>query len=181
MELEQALTGRRSIRQYTDAPVTAEQIKEIVDLARFAPTWKNTQTARYHAVLDPAVKEQIAAEGTMQFSKNSSNIRSAAALVVLTTVDGVSGYDPDGTPTTPKGDHWQSFDAGIACQTFCLAAYGKGLGTLIMGIFDEAKIAEILHIPAGERISALIAVGYPAVDPAAPKRRETGEILEIIG
>jgi hypothetical protein len=106
---------------------------------------------------------------------------SAAALVVLTTVDGIAGYDPDGTPTTPKGDHWQSFDAGIACQTFCLAAYGKGLGTLIMGIFDEAKIAEILHIPAGERISALIAIGYPAVDPAAPKRKETGEILEIIG
>ena len=111
---------------------------------------------------------------------HGSNIRSAAALVVLTTVDGIAGYEPDGSPTTAKGAHWQSFDAGIACQTFCLAAHDLGLGTLIMGIFDEPKIKELLQIPEGESISALIAVGYADIAPNAPKRKETSELLQII-
>ena len=181
MEALQNIKERRSIRQYKDTPVTAEQITEIVEAARFAPTWKNSQTVRYHAVLDKALKDRIAAEGTLNFSKNGNNIRSAAALVVLTTVDGIAGYEPDGKPTTAKGSHWQSFDAGIACQTFCLAAHDKGLGTLIMGIFDEAKIKEMLNLPAGESVSALIAVGYPEADPAAPPRKDVSEILTILG
>ena len=180
MEALQNLMERRSIRQYKDTPVTAAQITEIVETARFAPSWKNSQTVRYHAVLSREIKDRIAAEGTLNFSKNGNNIRSAAALVVLTTVDGIAGYEPDGTPTTTKGTHWQSFDAGIACQTFCLAAHDKGLGTLIMGIFDEPKIKAILQLPEGESISALIAVGYADIAPDAPKRKETGELLQII-
>ncbi|MBR1899344.1 MAG: nitroreductase family protein [Oscillospiraceae bacterium] len=180
MELNQAIETRRSIRKYKDTPVTAQDIARIVEEARFAPTWKNSQTVRYHAVLDPALKDRIAEEGTCRFSKNMQNIKSAAALVVLTTVDGIAGYEPDGTPTTPKGSHWQSFDAGIACQTFCLAAHGYGFGTLIMGIFDEAKIRELIGLPEGESISALIAVGYADEAPAVRPRKEAGALLEIL-
>lgn len=180
MELKQAIETRRSIRTYKDTPVTAEDITKIVEEARFAPTWKNSQTVRYHAVLDKALKDKIAEEGTCQFSKNMLNIKSAAALVVLTTVDGISGYDQDGTPTTPKGSHWQSFDAGIACQTFCLAAHGYGFGTLIMGIFDEAKIRELIALPEGESISALIAVGYADEAPDQRPRKDTAELLRIL-
>lgn len=181
MDALQNIRERRSIRKYQDKPVTAEQITELVEAARFAPTWKNSQTVRYYAILDKSLKDRIAEKGTLNFSKNGNNIRSAAALVVLTTVDGISGYDPDGTPTTAKGSHWQSFDAGIACQTFCLAAHDQGLGTLIMGIYDEPKIKELTCIPAGESISALIAVGYPEAEAAAPKRKKVSEILHILG
>ena len=181
MEALQNIKERRSIRQYKDTPVTAEQITEIVEAARFAPTWKNTQTVRYYAVLDKVVKDRIAAEGMLPNSTNDKKIRSAAALVVLTTVDGIAGYEPDGTPTTTKGTHWQSFDAGIACQTFCLAAHDKGLGTLIMGIYNESKIHEMLHLPTGESVSALIGIGYPEADPTAPPRKDVSEILTILG
>ena len=115
----------------------------------------------------------------MQFSKNMQNIRSAAALVVLASAEGVAGYDSDGSFTTPLGTHWQSFDAGIACQTFCLAAHDAGLGTLIMGIFDPEKVAELAGLPQGQRVAALIAVGYPAVHPDAPARKPLSEVLVI--
>ncbi|MCR5718667.1 MAG: nitroreductase family protein [Oscillospiraceae bacterium] len=178
MEALQNIRERRSIRKYADKPVTKEQIAAIAEAAKMAPSWKNSQTVRYYAVMDTALKDRIAEEGTLNFSKNGNNIRSAAALVILATVDGIAGFEPDGTPTTAKGTHWQSFDAGIACQTFCLAAHDMGLGTLIMGIFDEPKIRELADIPAGESISALIAVGYPEENPNAPKRREVTELLQ---
>ena len=58
---------------------------------------------------------------------------------------------------TLKGSHWESFDAGIAAQTFCLAAWDKGVGTVIMGLFDEKEIAKAVQIPEGQQICAVIA------------------------
>ena len=66
---------------------------------------------------------------------------------------------------------WQMFDVGVACQSFCLAAKEQGLGTVIMGIFDEEKISELLEIPPERELAALIAVGWPDDDPQAPKRK----------
>ncbi len=180
MNFTETLTGRRSIRKYSDQPVTKEQIEKIIELTRFAPTWKNSQTARFHVIMNPELKNRIAEEGTCNFSKNKLNIQSAPVLVIQTTVDGIAGYEKDGTFTTSKGTHWQSFDAGIACQTFCLTAYDLGLGTLIMGIFDEEKIKNILNLSEGESIAALIALGYPAEQPNAPKRKELSDIMQII-
>ncbi|MBR0483970.1 MAG: nitroreductase family protein [Oscillospiraceae bacterium] len=180
MEFTEVIKGRRSIRKYADKPVTKEDIEKIIELTRFAPTWKNSQTARFHVILNQELKNRIAEEGTCSFSKNKLNIQSASGLIILTTVDGIAGYEKDGTFTTSKGTHWQSFDAGIACQTFCLTAYDRGISTLIMGIYDEAKIRNILNLPENESISALIAVGYAEEAPNAPQRKEVSEIMEII-
>lgn len=180
MELVKAVTERRSIRSYTNQPVTEEDLKKIIEIARFAPTWKNSQTARYYAILNQELKNKIAEQATLDFSKNKLNIQNAPALVVLTTVNGIAGYEQDGSFTTSKQTHWQSFDAGIACQTFCLTAYEYGFGTLIMGIFDENKLAEILQLPKQESVSALIAIGYANEAPEAPKRKSVDQILQII-
>lgn len=179
MEFTEAVKGRRSIRKYTDKPVTKEEIEQIIELTRYSPTWKNSQTARFHVILNRELKDQIAEEGTLNFSKNKLNIQSASGLVILTTVDGIAGYNEDGTFTTSKGTHWQSFDAGIACQTFCLTAYDRGISTLIMGIYDEEKIKNLLNLPEGESVSALIAVGYADDAPKAPRRKELNEIIKI--
>jgi len=180
MEFTEVIKNRRSIRKYTDQPVTREDLEKIIDLTRFAPSWKNSQTSRFYAILTPELKNQIAEEGTCDFSKNKLNIQSAPALVIQTTVNQIAGYEKDGTFTTSKGTHWQSFDAGIACQTFCLNAHNMGFGTLIMGIFDEEKIRNIISLPENESISSLIAIGCPAENPNAPKRKELGEIMQII-
>ena len=54
--------------------------------------------------------------------------------------------------------HWQSFDAGMAADHFCLAARAVDLGTLIMGRYDEEKIKEILDLPEEYDVSCIIAV-----------------------
>ncbi len=180
MELLKGIKERRSIRKYKSDKVSKETIEKIIDNARYAPSWKNSQTARYTIITDEKVKADIAENATMNFSKNMNNINSAPVLVVLSTVDKISGYNPDGTAATPMGGHWQSFDAGIACEAFCLSAYEYGLGTLIMGIFNEDKVKEIANIPDSERVSALIALGYPDESPRAPKRKEISEISKFI-
>ena len=183
MELTQAVKERRSVRSYADTPVSVQTVEEIIDEARFAPSWKNTQTSRYTLITDRAVLDRIADEGMLGFGNNTRVVKNAPALVVLSTRQHISGYERDGSPTTSQGDHWQSFDAGLAAEAFCLAAYQRGLGTLIMGIYDENEIARLIDLPQDEKASALIALGVPAdgTFPAAPKRKEVSELLRVIG
>lgn len=72
------------------------------------------------------------------------------------------------------------FDAGIASQSFCLAAHEQGLGTVIMGIFDEDKVAELIDMPEEREMVALIALGYPNEEPVAPKRKTVDDLLTIM-
>ena len=170
---------RRSVRKFQDKEVSAQVIADIVATAAYAPSWKNSQTTRYIAVLDKSLKERLANECMMGFEYNVGTANGAPAMMVITTVNNRSGYERDGSATTSKGTHWQSFDAGIAAQTFCLAAHEAGLGTVIMGIFDENKVAEVIELPEGQSVSALIAIGYPAEEPAAPRRKTAEDLLTV--
>lgn len=173
-----AITTRRSVRQFTDQPVDTAQIEAIVAAAAFAPSWKNTQTARYVAITDPVAKETIAAEMLPSF--NAANVRSAPVLIAMVTQGGRCGYERDGSFTTKKEDRWQYFDAGIACQTFCLAAHELGLATVIMGIYDEDKLPAFLGLQDDQVLTALIALGHAATDPACPKKKGVEDLLRYI-
>lgn len=176
MTANECIKGRRSIRKYKDTSIDHTLLNEIIETASYAPSWKHTQIARYIAV-EGELKDRIARECTEMFPGNGAIIEQAPMLIALTYIKGRSGYERDGSFTTPKGDSWQMFDAGIAAQSFCLAAYEKGLGTVIMGIFDEAKVASLLEIPENQEITALIPIGYPDEEPVAPRRKPVEDLL----
>lgn len=177
MDAIKCLISRRSIREYTNQPVTERDIEDIVTMSQMASCWENTQPIRYVAVLNPDLKNRLAEECTAPFPWNTENIHGAPALVVLCIVKGLSGYEPDGSFSTKKGTHWQSFDAGVAAAHFCLAANALKFGTLIMGRYEEEKVKEILSLPEDYDVSALIAIGRPAVIPAASERKPLSDIL----
>ena len=175
MTAKECIIGRRSIRQFTDQPVSHELLEQIVETASFAPSWKNTQVTRYIAVEGDA-KSKLA-ECTKIWAGNGNIINNAPMVVALTAVTGRSGFERDGSFSTGKGDGWQMFDVGVASEAFCLAAFEQGLGTVIMGLYDEADIVKLLEIPDDQELIALIAVGYPAQSPDAPKRKGVSDLL----
>ena len=175
MNAKECIMGRRSIRNFTEAPVSHELIAEIVETASYAPSWKHTQIVRYIAV-EGDLKNQVAA-CTSAYPRNGEIIASAPMVIAVTVIKGRSGYERDGSFSTHRGDGWQMYDAGVASEAFCLAAYEKGLGTVIMGIFDDDKVAELLNVPAERDVIALIPVGYPAEEPTAPRRKPVEELL----
>jgi len=181
MDINECIEGRRSVRSFTDVPVPRETVLEIVRLASFAPSWKNTQTARYTVVTDREIMERIADECVLGFHYNTRTLTRCTALAVQSVVTNISGMEKDGSPTTSRGSTWEIFDAGISAQTFCLAARSLGVGTCIMGIFDDKKIAAQIGLPESERVSALIAMGYPAETPAMPRRKDVSELVRSLG
>lgn len=177
MNAKECLETRRSIRKYKTNAIPMEVFDEIVETAKYAPSWKNTQIARYHVVTNPALKEKIANDCVCGFTFNTKTLLQAPAIVILTYVTKRCGYERDGSFTTSKGDRWEMFDAGIAAQTFCLAAHNKGIATCIMGIFDDQIIADLLNLPEDQIVGAVIAAGYADQAPEAPARKGSDIVL----
>ncbi len=175
MNTTECIRGRRSIRRYKNKPIDHSVLEDIISVSSFSPSWKNTQITRYIAVEDTSLISKIADDFTPEY--NSNIIRQAPVLVAVTFVKNRCGFERDGSYTTKKGDRWQMFDVGVACQTFCLAAHERGLGTVIMGIWDEDGITNLLDIPDTQELAALIAIGYPDEEPAAPKRKSLEDLL----
>ena len=179
METTACIKTRRSVRKFKEELIPDDVIKELVELASYAPSWKNTQTIRYISVSDKAVINKIAEEGVMGFALNEKTVSRANQLMIVTQKNGICGYEKDGSFSTSKGAGWEMFDAGIAAQTFCLAAHEKGIGTVILGVFDDKKFAEIAGVPEGQTVAAIIAMGYPVFEPDMPPRKSVDELLTI--
>lgn len=180
MDAKNCLETRRSVRRFQDKPIDRNVIRDVIRLAQMAPSWKNTQTVRYYYIDDTALKNRIAEEGVMGFGKNTDNLKSAPAMIVVTSVGGVCGYNADGSFTSALGRHWESFDAGLAVQTLCLSLHNAGLGSVIMGLFDPEFVGQLAGVPQGQSVSCILAVGYPTEgDHGNPRRIPLEDVLTI--
>lgn len=174
MNTIECIKTRRSIRKFKPDSIDHSLLDSLISTASYSPSWKNTQITRYIVIEDSSILNAIINDYTPEF--NSNIIRQAPVLIAVTFVKGRCGFERDGSFSTKKGDHWQMFDVGAACQTLCLAAHEKGLGTVIMGIWDEDGITELLKLPQDQELGALIAIGWPDIDPATPKRKSIDEL-----
>jgi nitroreductase len=180
MDFINCVQGRRSIRKFKQQSIDREIVEKIVKAASYSPSWKNTQVVRYILVEDKEKLRTIAENCLLGFEYNSATIKNAPALVLVMVIAGRSGYERDGSFSTGKEDRWEVFDAGIATQTFCLAAYNEGLGTVILGYFDEKEVAKVVELPHGQKLAAMIAIGVPDEAPDMPKRKSVEELLKYV-
>ena len=178
MNTLECIKTRRSIRKFKPDSIDHSLLESLISAASYSPSWNNSQITRYIAIEDSSILSSIINDYTQEH--NSHIIKQAPMLIAVTFVKGRSGFERDGSYSTKKGDRWQMFDIGAACQTFCLAAHEAGLGTVIMGIWDEDGITSLLNIPDDQELGALIAIGWPDIDPEAPKRKSVSELLTYL-
>lgn len=175
------IKNRRSIRKYTDEVISQEVLTELMETVRFAPSWANFQVARFTFISDAEKINKIMTEGVNGFAYNINTLKDAKNALVLSFVQGKSGkLDPEGDDyATSRANVWEVFDAGIACQTFCLAAHEKGIGTCVMGIIAAEEIKTIAELPEEETVAALITFGIPDETPGATVRKSVEEIARF--
>ena len=163
MEFDAVMRGRRSIRKFKPDPVPPEIIRDILDIARWSPSWANTQAWSIFVVTGKTL-ERTRSAGTAprrHESHRSPDFRMprewpphlAARTKQLFNLS--SGSDPKTGPGfRPRqlgGDYgapclllfavekdlpsdYLLFDSGLLVQSVCLAAYDQGLGTCIMAM-----------------------------------------------
>ena len=178
MEFQTLLETRRSVRSYLPGgKPDAETIKKLIAAAQEAPSWKNTETGRYHCVLSDEMTAKFQETCLPPFNATRST---NAAYLVATYVRDVSGYNVhEKTPENEAGNGWGCYDLGLQNENLILKAKELGYGTLIMGLRAGDKLREILSIPETETVMAVIAIGKAAEEPARPKRKDVEDIVRF--
>jgi nitroreductase len=176
MGILKIIRTRRSIRHYESRPVEEDKINMVLEAARWAPSWSNTQCWRFIVVGDDAIKSQLA-ETLTQWNpaRSASSVTRAPVVIVACAELGKSGFK-DGVLSTDKGD-WYMFDVALALQNLVLVAHSLGLGTVHIGAFDAREAARILKVPPGVVVVEMIPVGYAERAGKTPPRKELAEIV----
>ena len=171
-ELMDIIKGRRSIRRYQEKEISEADLRDILESIQWSPSWANTQCWEIVVVKAKEMQERL--NDTLSPTNPARKcFPNAPVVLALCGKARSSGYYK-GEASTKFGD-WLMFDLGIATHSVCLAAYNLGLGTVIVGSLDHDKAKEVLGVGEGYELVALIPMGYPAKDSAAPKRREISE------
>lgn len=161
--------NRESVRAYKDTPVDKELLKKCVQAAHLAPSACNSQPWRFIIIDNPDLKNKIATAAEAKLL-NMNKFTTQAPIIVAIVNEGSNFSAKLGGAIKSKTYHL--IDIGIAVEHFCLQATEQGLGTCILGWFDEKKVKELLQIPKKKRVELLITVGYPANDKLRKKVRK---------
>ena len=173
-DLMEIIKGRRSVRKYQEKEIPEDSLNRILESVKWSPSWANTQCWEVIVIRDSKVKERL--QEILPKSNPATKHFSEAPMVLALCGKLASSGFYKGQSTTKFGD-WFMFDLGIAAQSICLTAHDLGIGTVIMGLFDQDKIAEALGVPEGYELVSLIPMGYPTKESGAPKRREISEFV----
>jgi nitroreductase len=186
MDVFEAIKNRRSIRHYKPDNVDDKTVREVLEAAHWAPSWGNIQCWRFIVVRDSKIRNDIADTLVRTIIDNewvenaaAKSIKQAPVLIVVCAEKGKAGYGADGTPATDKGDYWFMFDIALAVENLTLAAHAKGLGTVIIGGFDAAKVARILDVPADYAVVTMTPLGMPARQGQVSPRKQLSDVLYI--
>ena len=180
MDAIEAIKSRRSIRKYKPDPVDDKTLEAVLEAARLAPSWANTQCWRFIVVRDNNTKARLAdtIQPNPDLGANPSvnAVRNAPVIIVACAVKGESGGF-HGKTATDKGEYWFMFDVALAMENIALAATALGLGTVNVGLFDTQKAREILEVPDEYHIVEFMPLGYPEKQPGPRPRKELSEVV----
>ena len=152
---------RQSTRLYTEKPVEKEKIEKCIESARLAPSACNSQPWTFIVVDENEKVEQIrTAVVDKKVQINKFAIKTPVFVVIVLEKSNVLARFGAGV----KNREFRLIDIGIAAEHFCLQATELGLGTCLIGWFDEKKVKDILNIPDKKRVALVITVGYPPED-----------------
>lgn len=174
-DLLQLFRKRQSVRLYADKPVEQEKIMRCIEAANLAPSACNAQPWKFIVVNDPELRNSIAYSMSNRVVPINHFTKQAQVLVAIVRE---SANFTSSLGQVVKDKEYPLMDIGIAAIHFCLQATVEGLGTCIMGWFNEKKIKNLLDIPRNKRLELIITVGYPLTDEIRDKKRK--EINEIL-
>ena len=176
MEIKECIETRRSIRKFNGECANKEDIVKMIEAAQCAPSWKNSQTARFYCALSSEAVERVNA---CLPDFNAERTQGVGAYIVTTVNKGQSGCNENGEYFSHLGNGYECFDNGLAVENMILCAHSLGYATLIMGLFDEKALRSYLGVPNSEDLVVVVAVGKTDKKPRMPERKPTDEVLKI--
>jgi nitroreductase len=156
--LYEMIAGRRTVRRFKPDPVPRDLLERLVDAGRLAPSAANLQPLEFVVIDGAGPRAEI-----FPCLKWAAYIAPAG--------DPAPGEEPAAYIITLANltirEKMFEYDAGAAMENMILAALGEGVGSCWLLSIDRERLRAILGVPERYRIDSVLALGYPAEDPAA--------------
>lgn len=169
MDFSELVQKRYSVRNYDTRTVSRDKIDSCIEAARLAPSACNSQPWKFIVIDDSQLREKIsdsAFKNIVDF--NHFAYRAPVLVLIVSERQKISAR----LGGIIKRKNFSQMDIGISAEHFCLQAADLGLGTCMLGWFNENKVKRRLKIPANKRIELVIALGYSMDDSVPDKKRK---------
>ncbi len=171
MDFSELIQKRQSDRRYAPKPVAREHILKCLEAARLAPSACNSQPWKFIVVDDRAKLAELS-EAAIGLGMNKFTVQVPVMVAVVQEKMNLEAK----AGALVKDKDYSLMDLGMAVEHFCLQAAELGLGTCIMGWFDEKRVRKALGVPRGRRVQLLLTLGYPDSPTRAKVRKPLEEI-----
>lgn len=171
MEFFDVIKNRHSIRTFTDQPVEADKVQQILETANLAPSAGNLQAYEIYVVTDFKKRDGLSCAALAQEYIAIAPV----ALVFCTHPELTEGrYTERGTRL------YTVQDATIACAFAMLAATNLGLGSVWVGTFDEKVVRMIIGAPESQVPVVILSIGYAGEFPEQHPRRPLDQLAHWV-
>ena len=175
-EMLDLMLKRQSDRGYFDKQVEEEKLTRILEAGRIAPSACNAQPWKFIIVNDPDLKNKVAeAASAKALGMNTFVSQAPILLIVVREKANISSR----IGAAVKAKDYSLIDIGIATENICLQAAAEGLGTCIMGWFNEKLVKKLLNIPVSKRVELIISIGYSSKEQRDKRRKLTEEVISF--
>jgi nitroreductase len=168
------IVSRQSDRKYSNKPVEEEKLERILEAARMSPSACNAQPWKFIVVTDPDLIKALAEAASARILGMNTFVVQAMAIIVVVREKPNFSSKIGGTI---KSKDYSLIDIGIASENICLQARAEGIGSCMIGWFDEDSVRKILGIPGKKRVELLITLGYSLSDQRTKKRKPREEVI----
>lgn len=168
------ISARQSDRKYSNKPVEKEKLDRITEAARISPSACNGQPWHFVVVTDGELLRNLADAASAKLLKMNTFLHQAMSMIVVVREGSNISSQVGGTV---KGKDYSLIDIGIACENMCLQAEAEGLGSCMVGWFDEKQVKKLLAIPRSKRVELIITIGYSEAEQRTKKRKLKEEVV----
>ncbi|MFP4023820.1 MAG: nitroreductase family protein [Thiohalospira sp.] len=168
------IQNRQSDRSYLTKPVEKEKLHRILEAGRLAPSACNAQPWKFIVIDDQELKYKIADCTSSKILGMNHFTKQAPIHIVI--VEEKANFTSN-AGSLIKDKHFPLIDIGLTAEHICLQAEAEGLGSCMIGWFDEAKVKKLLNIPKSKRVPLIITIGYPAKEKREKRRKSLDKIV----
>jgi nitroreductase len=157
MDVYEAVTTRRSIREFKDIPVPYAILEKCVNAARLAPSARNRQLCEHIIVDDEPLLPQVFDTVRLWLGTPPPGRRPKAYIITLIN---------NPLETALSGNRRATLcDVGLAAENMILVALEQGVGTCAVLSFRESALKQVLNIPEKYEAAFMLALGFPDESP----------------
>ena len=168
------LKYRQSDRAYLPTLIEKEKLDRILEAARIAPSACNAQPWKFIVVDQVDLKNRIADCSSSKILGMNHFTKQAPIHIVI--VEENANFTSNAGSLIKKKT-FPLIDIGITAEHICLQAAAEGLGSCMLGWFNEPKVKKLLSIPKSKRVPLIITLGYSASETREKRRKDLDDIV----